>query len=61
MIENATQLARLGDLEVMAGISVKEANKADISTLLLSIRESVMHRASALLVDYPPALLFDPR
>jgi hypothetical protein len=61
MIEHAIQLARLDDLEVMAGISVKEGNEAGVSALLLSSRKGVMRIADALPSPYPLALLFDPR
>jgi hypothetical protein len=61
MSEHAIQLARLEDLEVMAGISVKEANKACVNVLLVSIRESVMRTVDAMRIPHPPALFFDHR
>jgi hypothetical protein len=44
----------------MVGFSIKEANKLNISTLLLSVREGVIESADARTIDYPLALLFDP-
>ncbi len=61
MIEKAIPPAHLDELAGMVGFSVKEANKAAISALLLSTREAVMRRADTLPIDQPPALLFDPR
>jgi hypothetical protein len=52
---------RLGDLEAMAGLSVREADKTQVSALLASMREGVMRRADALPMESPPALFFDPR
>ena len=53
--------ARLDDLAATAGFSVKQANKANVAALLASIREGVMRRADALPIEFPPALVFDPR
>jgi hypothetical protein len=61
VIKKAVQPARLDDLEVMAGISVKEVNKAGVSALLLSIRGGVLQIADTLPIECPPALFFDPR
>jgi hypothetical protein len=48
-------------LAATAGFSVKQADKANVSALLASIREGVMRRADALPIEFPPALVFDPR
>jgi hypothetical protein len=61
MIGKAIQPIQLGDLAAMVDLSVKETNKIDISTLLLSFREGVMRGADALPIEYPPTPLFDPR
>ena len=55
------QPARLDELAAMVGLSVKEANKAEVSFLLLSIRESVMRSVASVPIETPPALFFDPR
>jgi hypothetical protein len=52
---------RLDELAAMVGFSIKEANKVGISALLLSLRVGVMQCADSLPIEYPPALLFDPR
>jgi hypothetical protein len=61
MIGKAIQPAHLDELAGMVGFSVKGANKAAISELLLSTRKSVAQRADSLAAGFPPALLFDPR
>jgi hypothetical protein len=61
MDNKALDPARLDDLAATVGLSVKEANKANVSELLASIREGVMQRADALPMEFPPALAFDPR
>jgi hypothetical protein len=61
MIGKAIQPAQLDDLAAMAELSIKGANKVEISALLLSIRLGVMRAAAALPIEYSPALLFDPR
>ena len=61
MINKAIEPARLDDLAGSVGFSIKDAHKANVSTLLASIREGVMRRADALPIDSPPALFFDPR
>jgi hypothetical protein len=61
MTIRAIEPARLDDLAATVGFSVKEVNKANISALLASIRESVMRRADALPIESPPALFFDAR
>ena len=61
MANKAIHQARLGDISNMAGLSIKEANKASIAALLLSIRERVMQNAGSLTAESPPALGFDPR
>jgi len=61
MIGKAVQPAQLDDLAAMAELSIKGANKVEISALLLSIRLGVMRAAAALAIEYPPAPLFDPR
>jgi hypothetical protein len=60
MIAKAIQPARLDELAAMVGLSVKDANKDNVSAMLFSIREGVMTCADALAADYPPALVFDP-
>jgi hypothetical protein len=57
----AIEPGQLDDLAAIVGLSVKEANKVQVCTLLASTRESVMRRADALPVEAPPALFFDPR
>jgi hypothetical protein len=61
MIRKPIEPARLDDLAAAVGLSIKEANKANISALLASIRENVMAKADELPIDYPPALFFDSR
>ena len=61
MTGKAIQPAVLSDVAAMVGLSVKEANKANISALLLSIRERVMQKAEMLPAEMPPVLTFDPR
>jgi hypothetical protein len=61
MISKALDPARLDELAATAGFSVKQADKANLSALLASIREGVMRRADALPIEFPPALVFDPR
>jgi hypothetical protein len=61
MIGKAIPSDRLDDLAAMVGFSVKAANKVGVSALLFSLRDGVMRCADALPIDYPPALLFDPR
>jgi hypothetical protein len=61
MTNKARDPARLDDLAATVGFSVKEANRANPSAFLASIREGVMRRADALPIEFPPALVLDPR
>jgi hypothetical protein len=61
MTSKPIEPAQLDDLAATVGLSIKEANKANVSALLASTRTNVMARADALPIDYPPALFFDPR
>ena len=61
MTSKAIDPARLDDLAATTGFTVKQANKASVAALLASIREGVMRRADALPIEFPPALVFDPR
>jgi hypothetical protein len=61
MTSKALDPARLDELAATAGFTVKQANKASVAALLASIREGVMRRADALPIEFPPALVFDPR
>ena len=61
MTGKAIRPAVLNDVAAMVGLSVKDANKASISALLLSIRERVMRKAEMLPAEKPPVLAFDPR
>ncbi|MCC8934991.1 hypothetical protein CI1B_44370 [Bradyrhizobium ivorense] len=61
MISKAIDPAGLADLSAMAGLSVKDANKAKVAALLVAMRSGVMRRAELLPVESPPALVFDAR
>ena len=61
MTNRAMDPASLDILAATVGLSVRGTDKADVSALLSSIRESVVRTADALPVDSPPALFFDPR
>jgi hypothetical protein len=61
MMEKAFDPALLDELAATVGLSIKETNKAGVSTLLASTRANVMRRANALPIESAPALLFDPR
>jgi hypothetical protein len=61
VIARAIEPAVLDEVAAMVSLSVKEANKAGISTLLLSIRERVMQAADVLPAALPPLPRFDPR
>ena len=61
MTNKAMDPAKLDDLAATVGFSVKEANRANLSASLASMREGVMRRADALPIEFPPALAFDPR
>jgi hypothetical protein len=52
---------QLDDLVAMAGLLLREADKAKVSAILTSTRQAVMRRADVLPVESPPALSFDPR
>jgi hypothetical protein len=61
MIGKAMQPTQLDNFAAMVDLSIRGANKVEISALLLSTRLGVMRAAAALPIEYPPALLFDPR
>ena len=61
MANKAIEPDQLDDLAAMAGLSIPEADKAQVAALLASMREAVMRKADVLPIEAPPALSFDPR
>jgi hypothetical protein len=60
-MNKAMDPVRLDDLAATVGFSVKDANKAKVAEFLAAVRDGVMRRADALPIEWPPALVFDPR
>jgi hypothetical protein len=61
MADRAIAMDQLDGLAAMAGLTVREADKTQVSALLASTRQAVMRRADVLPIESPPALSFDPR
>lgn len=61
MSDNRINPEIVNELAATVNLSIAEADRGGIATLMASVRAAVIRRADTLPIESPPALVFDPR